>query len=241
LKISRSSVNSVEILTITGPITVQESKVLRAGIAAHLKNGKNRIVLELVDAQSLPPEVLKDLAGLDLLARELSGRIVAAGVSQDLRARLALFATPPIIPCFQKREEALKYFVGPLTPDAVLCARQAAAAASAAGGAAAPAAGAGPSAAAASAPAGPPKTREEIRQAELGELGQLRKKVSELQAENGVLQDQLESMLVRGKTPPDEAAYQQRIRTLEDRLAVLLEQLKDLKAPPKGAPAPVRR
>ena len=50
--------------------------VLKAGLTKLLQNGKNRIIVHLFDCESLSSDVIRELAILDVFARELSGKIV---------------------------------------------------------------------------------------------------------------------------------------------------------------------
>ncbi|MDR3606139.1 MAG: hypothetical protein P4M08_02030 [Oligoflexia bacterium] len=117
MKLALSSEKNAEILSVTGPIVAHDVNVLRAGIQKILKTGKNKIVLELVQSESVPAEVLRTIASIDLIARELSGRIVLAGITPGLRTRIDAFAQPPTILCFETRAQAIEFLTAPPKPE----------------------------------------------------------------------------------------------------------------------------
>ncbi len=119
MKLALSSEKNVEILSVSGPIAEHDVKVLRAGIQKILKTGKNRIILELLACDSLPSEVLRTLATFDIIARELSGRIVLAGIGSTLKTKIEVFAQPPVILCFETRAQAIDFLTTPPKPEAV--------------------------------------------------------------------------------------------------------------------------
>lgn len=117
MKLSLASTKGVEILSVSGSIIDHGAKVLRAGLTKILKTGKNRIVLELPSSQDLSSDAIRDIAAFDVLARELSGRIVLAGVSPALRTKIEAFAKPPVILCFDTSESAVDFFTAPPRPE----------------------------------------------------------------------------------------------------------------------------
>jgi hypothetical protein len=161
MKISLRTQDGVAVLTGAGEISSHDMEVLRAGILKTLKSGRNRIILELVDAEKLPQELFRELAQFDRLARELSGRIVLAGFNDRLRALVAQASPPPGIECFETTETALQTFHGKAADP--VSAPQAAA---------------------------PEKSKTELRQAELSSTD-LKKRVTDLENENRSLLEQL--------------------------------------------------
>lgn len=122
MKIALTAEKSIPILTVSEGITSHDLQVLRAGIIQLFKSGKNKIILELPNLDSVPGEVIRELSSFDIMARELSGRLIVAGVSPGLKTKIEVFAKPPIILTFENREKALEFFTAPavavVSPDA---------------------------------------------------------------------------------------------------------------------------
>jgi hypothetical protein len=218
VKLNLSHHRGVEILSVAGPVSAKEAKILQAGIGKIFRSGKNRIILELEQEQEVPLEVLRELAALDLLARELSGRIVLAGVGDSVRKRIENFAQPPVIPTFRTRQEALQFFENLSSGDAED-----------------PAAVKAAVVAATVDPEQAKAHKEQIRQNELSGLGELRQQITTLENENKMLMEQLQALVIQRKGPPGESASQERIRDLEARLDDLLKQLDKKQGGPAGA------
>ena len=134
-------------LQLLEAITAADVATLKAGVANLLKNGKNRIIIELTDQADIPNEFIKELAALDLISRELAGRIVLVNLSAPVASKVANFSNPPQLVALKTAADAVEVFKK-------LAAAKAAAPAIAAA-AAAPAKPAAPAAAAAAAPAKP--------------------------------------------------------------------------------------
>jgi hypothetical protein len=116
MKLTMALQDGVAILTGTGPVSAKDVQILRAGLAQLLKSGRNRVALVLPsEGDRIPPDLLREISTFDVLARELSGRIVLAGVSPAFRDQLSRFALPPVITCFETLEGAIRSFgSGPL-------------------------------------------------------------------------------------------------------------------------------
>jgi anti-anti-sigma regulatory factor len=208
----------IEVLTSTGEISTRDLQVLKAGITQLLKSGKNRIVIDLPEASRIPGEILGEIAQLDLLARQLSGRIVLSGVSAQVREQIARFAQPPVLECFATVADALTHFKPAAAIDeAKPLTVPTATAASAAPPSPAPAAGA--SAAAAADPNAQTQYKADIREKELAGLHELRARIAELENENSHLLDQLlAAVTARRSFPPQAHEASERLTRLEERL-----------------------
>lgn len=114
MKLSLASKKGVEILSVSESVATQDIKVLRAGMGNILKTGKNKIILALPDQQDLSSDILRELAEFDVLARELSGRVVLAKVSAQLKSKIEFFAKPPVILCFETIEKAFEFLTAPV-------------------------------------------------------------------------------------------------------------------------------
>ena len=222
MKLQLRSDKNIEFLKVEGEITPRDVQVIRAGLTKVLGAGKNRIIVELMNAEQVPPEALREIAKLDLLARELSGRILLTGVNPGLRAQIAQFAHPPVIPCFESSEEAVRYLVeGEKKPEETPLAIQR------------PATDAkittpSPEEAAQARA----QYKEQILAQEKDALGVLRKKVEALEKENLVLHEKFVQLFIGRKVIPDEKTYQDKIENLE---AQLQKYLLDQQQQTKGA------
>ncbi len=147
-------------LQLLEAITAADVATLKAGVANLLKNGKNRIIIELTDQADIPNEFIKELAALDLISRELAGRIVLVNLSAPVASKVANFSNPPQLVALKTAADAVEVFKKLAAAKAAAPAIAAAAAAPAkpaapAAAAPAPAKPAAPAAAAAAAPAKP--------------------------------------------------------------------------------------
>lgn len=215
MKLKKLEKEGVQLIQVSEPVTLADSKILHAGIKSLFTNGKNKIVLELVGQQALPAEVLREIAFLDVLARELAGRIVLAGVDPELKTRIEAFAKPPVVKCFATVEEALETFK-PKPPKPIPAAPSPA-----------------PAPAPAAAPAG--QFKEDIRKRELEDVGTFRRRIAELEKENLALRKQLVAAMAQRRVPQDAATFQEKIRSLEAQLQQCFTELQS-KPADKGAP-----
>jgi hypothetical protein len=213
MKLTLADQDGVCVLTGTGEITEHDIQVLRAGLTKLFKSGKNRVVVDVPEADKLPPEMLRELSSLDMLARELSGRIVLASIKPGLRDQIAKFAKPPIIDCLESREAAVKKL---LAKGAEVADTAPVAAAAAAARAAAP----DPAAAAEALK----KARAEVRSKQLGEPTELRKQVEKLTAEVQLLTQQLHAAMLGRRAPAGEAAQKNQVEALEQEIAALIKE-----------------
>lgn len=110
MKLALRQEEGVSVLDVSGPVDPQNFQVLKAGLTKLLRDGKNRIVLKINDAEQVPSDVLRELAILDVTARELSGQIILVSGNENLKQSVRTFAKPPVIPILSTLELALKYF-----------------------------------------------------------------------------------------------------------------------------------
>lgn len=226
MKLALGAQDGIAVLTGSGEITAHDLDVLRAGIKKLFHSGRNQIILELLDADQLPPDIIRELSRFDLTARELSGRVILAGKNAQLKEQVRKFALPPIIECFDSREAAVQYFKPKAAP-APAAQSVAAAAKAATAHAAAP-----------SSEDAQKAHKTEIRQKELTDLNSLRKRIVELENQNQALVQQLHSAwLTSGLT--GDAALEAQVKALTDQLEEVLNQVK-AQVPAGGAPAPAK-
>ena len=110
MKVGLASRDGISILNVSGAVDAHNFAVLKAGISKLFRDGKNRIVLNLEDAQEIEGEIIRELAILDVFARELAGKIVLVSPHEDLKASVRIFAKPPVIAILSTEAQALEYF-----------------------------------------------------------------------------------------------------------------------------------
>lgn len=192
----------MEILSVTGPVVDLDAKILRAGITKILKTGKNKIVVEFSEPsapQELSANALREMAAFDVLARELSGRLVLGSVSPELRVKIEAFAKPPVVLCFGTRKEAIDFLTAP------------------------------PTSAKIETPPPAALTGEPAPNAELASLHEeqnaLKSRLLMLEEENKALKEQVVITTLTRRAPENEAAYHEKIEGLEAKVAKLLEEV----------------
>jgi hypothetical protein len=110
MKLKLSAERDIAILDILEDVSLENVPVLRAGIAKLLSSGKNKIILNLVEAKVLALDVIKEIVKLHQIAAELKGNIVLVGQGAGIKEALRSFPTPPSIKSFSTREAALASF-----------------------------------------------------------------------------------------------------------------------------------
>lgn len=198
MKLTLRQVDSVSILEASGPVDAHGFQVLKAGVTKLLKDGKNRIVLSLVDATTLQGDVIRELAIIDVYARELAGKIILASSNLELKESVKQFSRPPIIPILSSTEQALEYFRQSV-PEAedeeeTSSLRKQLEA----------------------------KTKEieslntRLKQLDPREVSSLRASNAELKAKVTMLQDQVDQLLKEKRSPSDVEGFLEKIVALED-------------------------
>jgi anti-anti-sigma factor len=109
LKVSLRQIEGYSILDIQGDIDVHNFAVLKAGLTKLFRNGKNRIVVHIENGESISSDVIREIAILDVFARELSGKIVIASASETLKSNVVSFAKPPVVGILPDVSKAVGY------------------------------------------------------------------------------------------------------------------------------------
>jgi len=231
MKLKLKSDRDIHILGVIGDLDAQGFAVLRAGITQLFKSGKNKIILDLSQSKVLRPEPLRELTLLNRLARELAGEILIAGAQPDVAQELQEAAGTEGVVIVSDLASALRRF-RPLVQAAAqenepLVAETSLGAARAAGQ---------------ESPQPGARLQEEIlalknqlREKESGDLSNLRRENALLKDQNTQLKLLLERQVIERRSPPDESAYQEKIRSLESQVEEALQKL----APPPEARKPV--
>jgi|GEM_PF-5040338 len=109
MKLSLRQEESASILEVQGNIDIHNFAVLKAGLTKLFQNGKNRIVVHLTGSEDISTEVIRELAILDVFARELSGKLVLASENNDLKQKVQTFAKPPVVAMLPSVAKAVEY------------------------------------------------------------------------------------------------------------------------------------
>jgi anti-anti-sigma regulatory factor len=213
LKIKLESLKNIPVLSVTEEVTKRDVDVLRAGLIKILKTGKNKIILELPSNESLPSEVIRELASFDIMARELAGRLVLAGITPGLKTKIEVFAMPPVILTFENREKAVEFLSTPPAPEAPPSSVVAPAGASTAAA-----------------------NNDELAAFLRSEQSAFKTRIQELEQENKFLKEQIVQVTIARRPPSDESGYREKIVDLEAKIEKLLTEI-TLETPPSASGA----
>lgn len=220
MNLSLSQKDGITVLTVTGPMDVKNVQILKAGITKLFKDGKNRIALELKDAQALPPEVITEVQNLDKFAKELAGSIVVICASTELKKTIETVSesAPPPIAVFATMEPALK---------ALLKSGSDGVSASAA---------ADPVALSAEIAAKDKEIealKNQVSVLDPKEITALRAESEDLKTKLREMEEHVKKLMLERRVPPDAEAYNAKIEALNDTIAELTEKIAAA-APKKG-------
>lgn len=112
MKVSLRQEEGCSVLDVDGNIDDHNFAVLKAGLTKLLQNGKNRIILNIQGANEVPGDVIRELAILDVFARELSGKIVIASENPDIKSKINTFAKPAVVSLVPSVGAAVKLLNG---------------------------------------------------------------------------------------------------------------------------------
>jgi hypothetical protein len=204
-------VRDINVLVASGPIEPANFAVLKAGIKKLFKDGKNKIILELPDSSQLSTDILRELAVMNLLASELAGQIVLSGIAPLTRAKIESFSKPPVVRCFADRSGAAEFFYPKPSevtkPNPVPAGKKFELP---------PEAASPPTSA--TTPESAQRSKSDVRAKELGDLGELRKRLNDLETENRELKTQLTSLVATRRDPPDLDSWKEKVSRLEKEL-----------------------
>jgi len=109
LKITLSQDRAVNILSTSGSIEDRDVPALKAGVGKLIRDGKNQVIVETSEGR-MPEVLIRELMQLDLLAREMAGRLVVVATNAELRTQLINFARPMTLEGFASRDLAQSFF-----------------------------------------------------------------------------------------------------------------------------------
>ncbi len=217
MKLSLGVTQGFTVLKVDAAVSTHEFQVLKAGITKLMRDGKDRIVLDLSPQQDMEESMIRELGLLNFTARELSGEIVLVATSKVLLQKIDNFANPKPIAIYSKVEEAVEHLV-----------RKSKVASELAG---APA-GAAPEEIQ-KLQAEITELKKQLKDKEGGELAQVKKQNAELVAQNRQLMEQVEAMFLKRVEPPNAASYQEKVTVLEEKVEELLKKIEETQAPAK--------
>jgi hypothetical protein len=110
MKLKLTVEKGIQVIVISEEISAKDAGIIRAGISKLFKNGKNRVMIEISDSHLIPDEVIRDLSSLDILARELSGRIVLVSPNAEIRSKVENFVIPPLFLTYPDRASGFAFF-----------------------------------------------------------------------------------------------------------------------------------
>lgn len=199
MKLQLKDENGIAVLSVAGAVDAHSFEVLKAGISRLFQSGKNRIALNLEDATEISGEALRELAILDVFARELSGKIVLVATQPSLKETVRLFSKPPVIPIASSVSQALEFFAQITEndagdPETVLAFRRRAEAAEAELTAA----------------------KAALAERDPRALNDLKSANEKLLAKVAVLEGQVEELTRAARTPAGAEAFLEKIAALED-------------------------
>lgn len=211
MKLTLGQQEGIAILEVKGAVDSHNFQVLKAGLSKLLRDGRNRIVLSFEECENLEADVIREVAILDVFARELAGQIVISSSNEKLKESVLNFSKPPVIPFLTSVSQAVDFFQKqrPETEDAVEDAAELKKIIEA-------------------------KDKEiEALKAKLqlldpSELKRVRADKAEAEARAGMLEEQLEALLAQRKAPIDASGFIAKIEALEETVKKLTA------AQPKG-------
>jgi hypothetical protein len=107
MKLQLESKDGVAILSIHKLEGLHDWEVLKVGLQKLLRDGKNRVVLDFHECTGIGADVIREIAIMDVFARELSGKIVLSSADDDFLSFVRRFSVPPVMPLFSSLDEAL--------------------------------------------------------------------------------------------------------------------------------------
>lgn len=198
---------------ISGAMDDRSFDVLTAGIKKLLRDGKNRLILELLDTGKLESRFIREIIGLNFLAQELDGQLVVRTEDAQALFWLMHFTRSKSIHFFQKKEDAIKKFEESGTPNEKE-----------------------------EKPAVELESalqtkdnellilKKQLQDKEGGEMGQLRKENAQLKEANTKFTEVVEDLMKKRREPSDITTCQEKVKVLETRIEELVGQIEKLSA-----------
>lgn len=221
MKLKLSEDQGIHTLHTSGDLSEKDLKILHAGLIKLFKDGKNKVILQLSEIQTIPSEFPKNLSELNLIAEELSGQIVVVVADPKIRSQLENFSTPNRLRSFEQTSAAIQYFSKSEKSKEEIDSQ--------------------PLASAKLPPEKyhPPefteamekkneeieKLRKLLEEKEKGELGAVKKENSQLKELVNNAESRLELLLKSRREAIDHAVYQKQIMVLQERIESLTQEL----------------
>lgn len=190
MKLQFSSRDEVSLLVVTGPVTVHDTAILKAGITRIFAGGKKKIVLSLGLCEIAGEDVLKELSSLEAMAASQGAAVAFGGIGPDLKRVVEKVSPGMAALCYTSDEEAITFVQGTKLLDA-----------------------------AATELASLRKELADIKAkfaaGDSEETLKTRIQVADLVAKNRYLEEQLRLMILERRLPPDAEAVKEKISSLE--------------------------
>ncbi len=110
MKLKLTEEKGIHVLEVKEEVDLKNFQILKAGISKLLKDGRNRMILDFSDTPSIDSACLRELAELNLIARELSGEIMLASLSPFIRSNVENLGKPNALTCFPSKEDAIAIY-----------------------------------------------------------------------------------------------------------------------------------
>lgn len=113
MKLTLEKLRELTVLKVAGEISSDELNVLKAGIQKFFRDGKNKIVLDISEVPDLTTPVIREVAILNILAAELAGSVIFAGVKPNHKIKLQAFSKPASFKFFESVQSAKDFLLAP--------------------------------------------------------------------------------------------------------------------------------
>lgn len=204
MKLHLSKNNEIQIFSVEGSVNAHDSAILRAGLSKLLKNGHHKIILVFLSPTEIAPTAYGELLVLQRIAREISGDIVLVEPHANSAGQ-----PPQDIHVYSDIESALAYFRPPEKDEVAEL----------------PLGTGDPNLLAFIAEQ--KKTIQQLRdQFKAKGMTDKDKELAQVREQNNALKLSIEAFMKGTRIPASNAAYEDKIATLETELYTLIEQVR---------------
>ena len=112
MKLTLDKHKELAILRVSEEVSAKDLEILRAGIQKFFRDGKNKIVIDITNVKELNTPFIREIAILNILAAELAGSVVFAGVNEKFKQKMLAFSKPAAFAYYSSEEEAKNHLAG---------------------------------------------------------------------------------------------------------------------------------
>lgn len=112
MKLQFSSRDEISLLVVTGPVTIHDTSILKAGITKILGSDLRKVVLCMGLSELAGEEVLRELAQIEQLARNQGGAIAFGGLGPDLKRVVEKVSPAMAAMVFASDDDAINHLKG---------------------------------------------------------------------------------------------------------------------------------